>query len=320
MSIIEELGPIRNDIVFTIEDDNGELANELLIHNRKTVKDISFHKKKIIKPQNDWNLLLFIKFLNYMPYSFSCLKIKNTNFQNFEKTFTIYESDVAIIDIYLKNFLDAFLVKLIRFTPWINFSQTQNCYFISKQFLIDSFPNNHPYLQFGKYFSRIDKPLSPLITLIFKGYLKKKILKHNNSNISSKKFIDIISMLPGYVYVVKQGLADGAFLISDDHSLKLLVWVPPWACYRIEQTQYIELDASFYAIRPYAYCCVNSIRHNESVPFALSIGLSESLDLYESIYCCREKVGISRNILSKIPVLSVLGTALISFCERRSLI
>ena len=310
----------KNEIQLYLDDDNGELANKMLVQSTK-VSDISYHKKKTIQPRNGWNLVLFIKFLNYMPYDFTCSKIQNTNFQSFEKRLTIFEKGTPILDIYLKNNLNLFSVKLIRHTPWISYNRGQNYFFVQKQFLLDSFPDIHPYLQFGRYFSRADKPLSPLISLIYHGYFKRRSIRNilTEKKGSQQSVLDVLSMLPGYTYVIKQKLVDDALQIDKEHSLKQLVWIPPWASSRIDITQYLELDASFYATNPYAYCCVNSIVHNESITIALSIGMSECFDLYEEAYCCLEKIGIAKDKLNKLPVLSDMGSALISFCERRAI-
>ena len=102
--------------------------------------------------------------------------------------------------------------------------------------------------------------------------------------------------------------------------MQKLLWIPAWAKERLKVTNYIELDASFRASKPYAYCCVNSICHNESVTIGLSIAPSESVELYEDAYLGIEKVGVDRESLNKIPVLSDLGSALSSFCEQRKIL
>ena len=58
-----------------------------------------------------------------------------------------------------------------------------------------------------------------------------------------------------------------------------------WAHVRLEnETHYIQLDASFRAVAPYCYRCVNSIYNNESVTIAVIVGTSESAELYHIAY------------------------------------
>lgn len=302
----------KSKFKFILEDERNQFSRDSVL---ESTREIPYHKKITLHPIGGWSLLKLIKFLFNMPKNFTSSKIQNTQVQDFHKKFKIFDSDKPVFDIYVSSGLEIISVKLIRFTPWILYNQSKHYYFVeNKKNIFDSLLDTHPHMQFGRYFSRSDQPASHLVSLIYQGYIKKGKKKKSFDDL-----LNYVSKLPGYVLVVKQGLVPESHRIDDHSSLQQLIWIPPWAKERIQFTQYMELDASFHATSPYVYCCVNSICNNESVTIALSIGMSESADLYENAYCCLEKNGISKTILNNIPVLSDMGTALISFCEKRNI-
>jgi hypothetical protein len=95
-------------------------------------------------------------------------------------------------------------------------------------------------------------------------------------------------------------------------------WVPQWGVSAAENAGYFQLDASFYGTRPYCYCVVQALIHNEAVPVALVVGPTEKHYLYEVAYECLEKAGVSREMLNK-PVLSDQGSGLRAFCKSRGI-
>ena len=130
---------------------------------------------------------------------------------------------------------------------------------------------------------------------------------------------DLLKSLPGYIELIEQEKTGVGLTTSEECEMQRLTWVCAWACSRINDTQYIELDCSFKATTPYCYCCVNSILNNESITIALSIGISESASFYEETYLAMEKAGIPRTVINKFPVLSDMGLGINSFCIGRSI-
>ena len=56
----------------------------------------------------------------------------------------------------------------------------------------------------------------------------------------------------------------------------------PWAKYYFYGSHYLELDASFTAVKPYAFCVAQGIIVNESIPLSITITLSESIEIYQT--------------------------------------
>jgi len=102
--------------------------------------------------------------------------------------------------------------------------------------------------------------------------------------------------------------------------IKSFIWISPFAKSIImnKNVSCIQLDTTFKSVKPYSMCIPMAIIHNVGVPLGCVIGSTENTDLYESFY---RQVEINLNIeeLSSIPVLSDLGVAIKSFCEKRKI-
>ena len=82
----------------------------------------------------------------------------------------------------------------------------------------------------------------------------------------------------------------------------------PWAFEIIESyTHYLQLDASFKALKPYKFCIYHSIFFNASLPFALSIGPKENKYLYNLLFDSLSIFKLNQKIFEKKVVLSDLG-------------
>ena len=173
---------------------------------------------------------------------------------------------------------------------------------------------NHPLIIFGKYFTHSRMSPSPMLRNIFLPLFKRPKNPNNPNDIKN-----LLKSLPGYIEIIEQEKTGDGLQTSDECELQRLTWVCAWASSRIDDTQYIELDASFKATKPYCYCCVNSILNNESITIALTIGISESSNLYEETYAALERAGINTYVLNKFPVLSDMGVGLYAFCTNRAL-
>jgi hypothetical protein len=93
-----------------------------------------------------------------------------------------------------------------------------------------------------------------------------------------------------------------------------LVWIPPWALAAFDRCNYIELDTSFRAIKPYVYSIPLAIHANEAFPLAIIVGLSESLELYKMFFRAMESIGITREVIIKKPFLTDQHKALKAAC------
>jgi hypothetical protein len=78
----------------------------------------------------------------------------------------------------------------------------------------------------------------------------------------------------------------------------------PWAPDQFRGAQFIELDASFRAVRPYVYCVALGIRCNESFPLALVVAPTESAELYNLFFNSMVRYGLDPAELHGKPYLT----------------
>lgn len=79
----------------------------------------------------------------------------------------------------------------------------------------------------------------------------------------------------------------------------------------ITDSNFIELDCTFYSVKPYAICVPFAIIQNESLPLGISLSTSEKHEVFRDFYDLFIKA-YGKSILEK-PVLSDEGTALKKF-------
>lgn len=286
------------------------------------IKCMKFHQAHTVEPKKDgWNIFKFIDFLSYMPNSFEADKVTRTTVQDFSKCINIREDNQLIFTIYVTEDLQKILVHMRKWTNWI---QANGIYYVNHQRWSLKKSNAHPLIVFGKYFGRVDRAPHHMINAIFQGVFQKPgkglLPDFINDNLKTDKFRKLINSLPGYVEIIEQNEFANGFMTNHGRSLQGMAWVCSWAEHQLMyETDYIELDTSFKATSPYCYCCVNSIKNNESTTICVVIGTSETSQLYDYAYRSLEKVGISSVLLAKIPVLTDLGAAIMSFCSIRGL-
>ena len=88
----------------------------------------------------------------------------------------------------------------------------------------------------------------------------------------------------------------------------------------ISETNCLEIDASFFVLEPFVYCVPLCIIANEAIPLGLSMGPTESKELYMQFYDHIKELSHSTYAkLVKIPILSDEGAAIKSFCNELSI-
>ena len=69
-----------------------------------------------------------------------------------------------------------------------------------------------------------------------------------------------------------------------NQDVQCLVWIPLFIEQLLNVGSYIQLDASFYALRPYVFSLPLLIYNNASILIGIVVGLSESVILYDVLY------------------------------------
>ena len=270
-----------------------------------------FHRKIEIFPENGWDAFQLIEFISYMPENFYASQISSSRHQGYTKKMNIFENNIKIFEIFVSTGLEK--QKVNSTTKWLEMNNLLMLKVKMVEFSLEK-KENHPLIIFGKYFTHSRMSPSPMLRNIFLPLFKRPKNPNNPNDIKN-----LLKSLPGYIEIIEQEKTGDGLQTSDECELQRLTWVCAWASSRIDDTQYIELDASFKATKPYCYCCVNSILNNESITIALTIGISESSNLYEETYAALERAGINPYVLNKFPVLSDMGVGLYAFCKNRAL-
>jgi hypothetical protein len=91
-----------------------------------------------------------------------------------------------------------------------------------------------------------------------------------------------------------------------------LMWIPDWAITTYEKASYVQLDCSFRATKPFAYCVPQAMICNEAVPLGFILTPRESAVTYSTFM--EELWGLKQGPWDMLPVLSDQGKGLESFC------
>jgi hypothetical protein len=187
------------------------------------------------------------------------------------------------------------------------------------------FPKPHPFRVVGKFLLKtISLPLH--LRTYYTEHWYSKSHQHKLRAVADKttSLDEMLNNLSGktWVYFNSTDEEPGVYLKGKSclrcHSRDVvaLIWIPPWTITTFQKCNYIELDTSFHALRPYVYSVPLAIHANESFPLALIIGLVESIKLYRLFIDAMSCIGIPEELLFTKPFLTDQHKALISVCEQ----
>jgi hypothetical protein len=129
-------------------------------------------------------------------------------------------------------------------------------------------------------------------------------------------FDTFIASLPGSVSL--QTLDDGSRYPLSFHGQGVVTftWVAPWARRLLKSgsVQYFELDASFYAIRPYVYVVPFAVVANYGFPLGLAVAPTERTEIYQLFDQAISVREIGVGLCQTKPILSDQGKALMAYC------
>ena len=87
----------------------------------------------------------------------------------------------------------------------------------------------------------------------------------------------------------------------------------------VEVSDHVQFDRNFCLTIPYWYCCMNAILRDESVPVAVAMTATESLNMHDGLCQTIEASGTLRILLRSLHVLLNLGKTIGALCNRRGL-
>lgn len=168
----------------------------------------------------------------------------------------------------------------------------------------------------------------------FKNFVDNRTISRRESILaSSSDFTCLLQYLPGFGYYTYFDLPKQKAFTYDwlnrmgcliniegvDQVIRSVTWISPWAQKIQKKIQYLEIDASFKAFKPYAYCIFHGVVYNSSIPFALTLYPTEDTKLYESLFLGLNKFHTDTCDFENHNVLSDLGPATESFCNMHSM-
>ena len=240
-------------------------------------------------------------------------------------------NETVIISLIDKSLNPNYWTKFID--PYLD-SKGFNSYFLKTQISVDeilkrfnsaecNYPAEHPYRKVGHYIFHNTNDV----------ILKFQLQNTTYSITSQKRFsggdtnnipLDFFNNLEGYTSI---NYTDNIFFpmkaidnqgnILPIHSL---IYISPLYKDIIQRSNCIELDTSFFAMRPYVYCVPYGIINNESIAIGLSVGPTETKQLYMQFYeLIKDSDSETFDILKTKPIISDEGVALIAFANDLSL-
>jgi hypothetical protein len=204
--------------------------------------------------------------------------------------------------------------------PWnyYDLHGKQHVYYSPPGFNFSTFPLDHPLRKFGKYLDS-----HQLIEQIYLNELRKYIWSDSKLyTIEANEFdesylITALYLLPGTVIVNShhfpafESVANDTKLEENSY-IESISWVAPWTTELIEILSFIELDASFYALKPFSYSIPMGIYRNKSIPLGLFMFKTENSEMYTTFFKMLIDSGIPLELLQSKGFLTDEGKAIIS--------
>ena len=293
----------------------------------------------ISNPNPDLNLFDTLRFFaslseNYSRGSFTSHHAQYTGFIDYISINNLYHysinmnDETATISIrnkeYFHDFWDCYGIigdyQVFILKPDNTYKDILKIYSSNKVY----FPQNHPYRCLSHNIFK--KTQDPLLKLhIYKtaySASSKQRLSDDPSPIITKEFFinlhgfTLFKYIENYYYPIRV-----SFDANDEKSIHSFIYISQYYEDILNRAHCIELDTSFFVLRPYVYCLAEAIIYNESVPFALSVGPTENKILYYQIYDTIKQINktVYDHMIS-IPILSDEGSALIAFAKELSLV
>jgi hypothetical protein len=183
-------------------------------------------------------------------------------------------------------------------------------------FSLNQHPTDHPLRRFGKIIDKnnlLDKIYQKEIRSIIWSQSKLYDMEINEND--SNSLISIIESLPGHVILgisetpIHPGWKEDTKL-DDAHHITSLSWLAPWALQVMNFMNYLELDASFKALKPFAYSIPTAIYKNKSIPLGLFFYNGEKRELFSNFIEMVLQHGAPIELLQSKGFLTDEGTAI----------
>jgi hypothetical protein len=199
-----------------------------------------------------------------------------------------------------------------------------NVFLVKVDNLDCTLPNDHPARKLATYLSRDHRDLPLSGSQFLKTFASPRTQYRSRVMAAHCQDLDaLINSLTGYVLLqtVNPMHASRYPLSSQGQEIVTFTWVAPWVRTILNSglIQYFELDASFYAIRPYAYIIPFAVIANDGIPLGLVISPTEREESDRLFDDALLLFGMGPGLVARGPILSDQRAALNAYCRIRYL-
>lgn len=301
-----------------------------LYNNVYCTKDqCKINKTKLISAHD------FLMFLSYLPISSEMSSLSHTGKYEYE-TFTIFNKEKVLYRVKLFNSSSVSVKCYVANITWNKESKKDGYSFIFPELgfskhkqlfetvtiynhFTDTNENSeHPFLRICHLFHY--RGISSVLNEFIKKYSYSRSGKYKIENKSQPKKNVLTKeyfQQHGGHFLIRTTLNEKFTMKYEQNSrIHSLAWIESHVLDVLKQTNFVELDCSFYVFSPYVYSIPQAIICNESVPLGLIIGPSETSDIYSLFYDFLKKCDSDAyNLLKNMPILSDEGQGLKKFAN-----
>ena len=175
--------------------------------------------------------------------------------------------------------------------------------------------SNSLLFQVAKYYTSKKNTCPDCILAYFNQILHKETPQNTIFPDINKRAIasDFFDHCPGWIKVSFQKNQ------NQENEVRYLSIVFPWSLDALYKSHYLQFDASFHAMKPYAYSITHGIIFNESVPLSITLAPTESEELYQMIINHFNELSKNKFSWNSLPVLSDMGTSIKSVCKKNNI-
>jgi hypothetical protein len=154
---------------------------------------------------------------------------------------------------------------------------------------------NHPFRVFGK---KVLENENLKLSSNERSFLEQQVYSHGHlfyQSLLETNVIDLDTLfhsIPGVYFIELRDVPDlrSSPLIYQDKEVVQITYIHPLAISIVQNATYYQIDASFKALRPYAYSIPLGIIQNEALPLGLQMSPSEKGVLYGAFFKHLEEV------------------------------
>jgi hypothetical protein len=304
---------------------SGSDFSDLLTPKRLRDSTFLFNYTPPIINNNIISIDTAIAFFSHLP-TVSCpppshSRTNTINSDHVATSIKCLECNVNILKITFNIITAQSCITLLRVCSHQDWTQNgkigqKNIYSSPISFISQHYDTTHPMRRFGKLalkHGHIESIFEPVMrNLVFS---QSAIYDFELKSNSEENLVQVLQQFPGNVFVETSPTPIASddshqYQFSDEIYFSGLSWLAPWAREAFHESTYIELDGSFYALRPFCFSIPMGIIRNKPIPLGLFIAKSEDQQLFSRFFQMMQSLGIPQEEIQKRGYLCDEGKAI----------